>query len=304
MSRSGPPLNALQAFVAVAHARSVREAARRLGVGHSVVARHLTTLQDWARCRLVETSSAGATLTEEGQIMYAAVGPAFKAIAHVGEEFRPSAEREPIEIWCAPGLAARWLMPRLSALSAILLDKQILVRPTEQMPDFSAGAVDAAIVYGALPLDGDAIVSAELCRPSFFPVVSAAWIALNGLPTHAADLAHGPLIHENSDEQWRRWLEQIGAGQVGPLPGPRLWYANMAIDAAEHGQGIALTNRTIAHDAIRSGRLVTVTGVSAQLDSYHLLVPRRRASSPSIQKLRQWLINNLSDGDVLGPSGI
>jgi len=297
MNGRGPPLTALQAFVTVAEAHSVREAARRLGVGHSVVARHLKTLQDWARCKLVETGPSGAQLTEEGHLVFAAVGPAFAAIARMGEEFRPSPDRTPLEIWCAPGLASRWLVPRLDMLSGALHNRQILVRPGEKIPDFQQGEADAAIVYGLAPPSDDLLASVELCRPLFFPVASKSWLALNAPPSTVHDLAAASLIHEHSDDQWRFWLRSTGGEEPGPLAGPRLWYASMALDAAEHGQGLALTNELLAGPALRDGKLDRVTGWGALLGSYYLVAAKRRAGDSWIAKLRAWLADQLADHD-------
>jgi DNA-binding transcriptional LysR family regulator len=288
-----PPLTALQAFVSVAEMGSVREAARHLNVGHSVVARHLKTLQNWAGCPLVETTQSGARLTEEGRMMFAAAGPAFTAISRLGEEFRPRPSDIPLELWCAPGLASRWLASRLDGLTEALGGRQILIRPIDRIADLARGECDAVITYGTQSAVAGCIVT-PLCRPNFFPVASQSFVALNSVSGERGDLRASTLIHEHSDEQWRRWLETVGSSDMGPLPGPRLWYANLALDAAEHGQGLALTNLVLAEEPLSSGRLVRVTDTAAPLDHYHLIVAERRAGDPAIRKLRTWLERELA----------
>lgn len=288
MTGRGPPLTALQAFVAVAESGSVREAARRLGVVHSVIGRHMKTLHDWAGSRLIETGPAGATLTEEGRMVFAAIGPAFAAIARLGEEIRPGPTAEPVMIWCAPGLASRWLMPRLAELRAALGGREILLRPSEQHPNLTQGEADAAIVYAPPLEEEDGQLHIELCAPPFFPVASPSWIALNGVPETIEAFTRAPLIHEHSDDQWRRWLQACGE-KVGPLGGPRLWYANMAIEAAEHGQGIALANAMLVHEALHEGRLVRLGERAVVLDRYWMLVAHRRSQAPVTVKLSTWL---------------
>lgn len=294
MSRDGPPLNALQAFVVACEARSVREAARRLGVGHSAVSRHIQALQEWAGCRLLSTGPHGVLLTEEGQHVLERARPAFAAIRALRDDFRPAQDGRGLEIWCVPGLCARWLAPRLEALRTVLGERPIVVRPTEQMPNLTQGEADAAIQYGPLPQGSPELTGIELCAPLMFPVASPTWLQLNRPPATAAELAASALLHEHSDEQWRRWLVAVGIPAPGALPGPRLWYASMSLDAAEHGQGIALASSVIAEQALQAGTLVPVTSGAVALDPYVLLADRRRWNDPIVTRLRDWLLQELT----------
>lgn len=288
---SGPPvpLVALRAFVAVGESRSIREAARRLGVGHSVISRHVRTLEDWARCSLAVTGPGGVSLTEDGQHMFAAAAPAFAMLQAVAERHRPVSAIRPFEIWCVPGLATRWLGARLGALQAVLGDRRIELRPTDIVPDLARGEADAAIVYGVPDADSD-IAQVELCRPPVFPVASPSWAALNAAPVAPAEFATLPLLHEHSDAQWRTWLGDEGT----PLAGPRLWYASMALDAAEHGQGVALANTVLARDALAAGRLVAISARTIVMNPYILLTARRRRGDPAVQRLAGWLTTELA----------
>jgi DNA-binding transcriptional LysR family regulator len=284
----------LQAFVAVGESRSIREAARRLGIGHSAISRHLQVLQEWAHCRLVETGPRGVSLTEHGRYIYERVAPAFATIQDLSEEFTPPGHGRPLEIWCVPGLAARWLTPRLALLRAWLIDRQVNLRPTMQMPDLANGEADAVILYGPPPEYRPDLRAMELCRPPFYPVVSPSWLSLHKEVTETEALAGFPLIHERSDDQWRRWFGAVGSTIPAQLDGPRLWYANLALDAAEHGQGIALANDMLATAALANGRLVRLTGSAAVLDPYVLVTDRRRWTDPTTKRLRDWLERQLA----------
>jgi LysR family transcriptional regulator, glycine cleavage system transcriptional activator len=301
MTGTGPPLNALQAFVAVCEAGSVREAGRRLGIGHSAVSRHLQSLQEWAGCRLIETGPGGVILTESGQHVLERISPAFAAIRALREEFRPTGDLRGLEIWCVPGLSARWLSSRLEALRALLGQRLIVVRPTDQMPNLSQGEADAAIRYGCLPEGAPDLAGVELCRPAFFPVASRTWLQLNAVPKTPAELPAASLLHEHSDAQWLRWLATVGVDSIRALPGPRLWYASMSLDAAEHGQGVAIANSVLAYGALQAGNLVAVTEAAAALDPYVLLTDRRRWNDPMIVRLRTWLLSELSPFNMTAP---
>jgi DNA-binding transcriptional LysR family regulator len=291
-------LNALQAFVVVCEAGSIREAARRLGIGHSAVSRHLQSLQEWAGCRLTETGPGGVILTESGQHVLERVSAAFAAIRALREEFRPTFDVRGLEIWCVPGLSARWLASRLEALRALLGQRPITVRPTDQVPNLSQGEADAAIRYACLPEGTGELAGIELCWPAVFPVASPTWLQLNPVPNTPAELPSASLLHEHSDAQWLRWLAAVGVDRVPALPGPRLWYASMSLDAAEHGQGIAIANSVLADGALQSGNLVAVTSAAVALDPYVLLTDRRRWNDPMIARLRNWLLAELAPFNI------
>ena len=88
------------------------------------------------------------------------------------------------------------------------------------------------------------------------------------------------------------WSVRLAAPRS--LSGPRLWYANMALDAAEHGQGIAIANAVLAESALAAGSLVAVTATEVTLDPYILVTDRRRWNDPMIARLREWLIAELA----------
>lgn len=293
MTGTSPSLNALQAFVVVCEAGSVREAGRRLGIGHSAVSRHLQTLQEWAGCRLVHTGPGGVIITASGQHVLERIGPAFAAIHALREEFKPTCELRGLEIWCVPGLSGRWLAPRLEAIRSLLGQSPIVVRPTDEMPNLAQGQADAAIRYGSLP-EAAELAGIELCMPAVFPVASPTWLQLNKVPNSPGELPSASLLHEHSDAQWLRWLAAVGVHQLRALPGPRLWYASMSLDAAEHGQGIAIANSVLTDAALRSGHLMAVTNAASVLDPYIFLTDKRRWNDPMIVRLRHWLMHELS----------
>ncbi|NYZ14363.1 LysR family transcriptional regulator [Azospirillum sp. RWY-5-1] len=83
-----PPFASLRAFEAVARHRSVRRAAEELGLDHTVVSRHLKTLQAFVDVPRLQTSRQGVTLPPGG--------------ADYQEKRSTS-----LTVWCMPGFALR-----------------------------------------------------------------------------------------------------------------------------------------------------------------------------------------------------
>ncbi|SPP98108.1 LysR substrate-binding domain-containing protein [Bradyrhizobium vignae] len=286
-----PPLVMVRAFEAAARTGSMRKAADDIGVTHTVISRHVRNLESWAGRKLLETGPRGTILTQEGAIFHRAVSEAFQIIAAAAVELRPRTRKGMLRIWAMPGLATRWLAPRLSEIERTLAGAEIVLRAIDRLPDFAKSEADVMIGFGSredLPAGARWLIS-----PRMFPVASKDWISEYGQPKDLAELSKLPLIHEESRHQWTTWLKAAGGKLKHPLRGPLLWDANMAIDAALAGQGIVLASRlTVGHE-IDDGKLVELLRTDVRLNGYYLHIRPGRSRDPMIQRLRVWLENGL-----------
>lgn len=286
-----PPLLMLRAFEATGRTGSMRKAADDLGVSHTVVSRHVRNLEFWMGRKLLTAGPRGVVLTDEGQILLASVSKAFRLIANTAGELRSARAGASLRIWCIPGLATRWLTPRLAIIEDILRGTDVVLRATAAMPDFASGEADLVIGFG----DFDTLVAAglPLLRPRMFPLASPQWLATHGTPTSLADLPNWPLIHEESHRQWSDWFEAAGVGGSHRLHGPRLWDASLGLDAARASQGIALGSRILAADDLASGRLVELFTTDIRLGGYYVVSAPQRHGNPAIDRLIAWLSSEL-----------
>jgi len=288
-----PPLNALKAFEAVGRLGSVRRAAESLSVSHTAVARHIRKLEDWIGVPLIQAGPRGSCLTPEGQKLMAETTAAFQRIAAAAEALRPRARRGELRIWCVPGLATRWLAPHLATLEALLPDTEIALRPTDAVPDLARRDADIEIRFRLR--DAPGVRACELMQPRFFPVASPEFLAAYPPVRQPADLVTLPLIHEDTREQWRDWLAAAGAPVPERLEGPRVWYANVATDAAVMGRGVALTNRYLAGADLAAGRLVEMLATDIRLGAYVMQAAAERWDEPAIARVRSWLLASLAE---------
>jgi DNA-binding transcriptional LysR family regulator len=201
-----PPLSGVRAFEAVGRLASMRRAAVDLGVCHTVVSRHVRNLEAWLDTRLVESGPRGVVLTEEGRGFHRAIAAAFDLIATATGDLKPPSARAVLRVWCVPGLAARWLAPRLADLQAALPEVEIVLRATTEVPDFAHHEADAAIRFAEAPDVGGRALLLE--RSRLFPVAAPSWVAARPPVAVPADLEGARLIHEESRDQWRRWFEK------------------------------------------------------------------------------------------------
>lgn len=295
-----PPLTRLRAFEAVGRLASMRRAAADLGVCHTVVSRHVRGLEAWLGTRLVEAGPRGIALTEAGRAYFRAVTAAFDQLAAATADLRPASARGLLRIWCVPGLAGRWLAPRLAGLQAALPGVEIVLRATTDVPDFARHDADAMLLFGEEPAVGRAL---RLERSRLFPVAAPSWLAGRPAIDGFAALEAAPLIHEESRDQWRRWFAAAGHRPTGSLAGPRLWYASSALDAAVAGQGVALATRLQAADDLRAGRLVELLATDLGLGDYWFAAAEERWNDPIVARFRRWLAEAVAATEGGEPRG-
>jgi LysR family transcriptional regulator, glycine cleavage system transcriptional activator len=287
-----PGLKSLQAFNAVGRHLSIRRAAEELGIDHSVVSRHLRALQDELGLRLVETTRHGVALTPAGRDYHAVICAAFDQMVAATAQLAREAGHLRLAVWSIPGFALRWLTPRLDDFRRHSPRIELVVRSTDVHPDLLAFEADIEIAYGRRRA-ARGLRSLELIRPRVFPVASPAWVATHARVRAPADLLGVPLIHEESIDQWKAWLEAAGVAAPDRLSGPRLWHAHLAIEAASRGQGVALANELIAGEAVDSGELVEVTQSAITLEPYVFAARSDRWREPHIARFRRWLLARL-----------
>ena len=262
-------------------------------MSHSVVSRHIRNLESWLGVKLFEPGRRTASLTPEGQRYFRSVSGALDRISAATDGIRPNNLARVLNIWCVPGLASRWLVPRLGALRALVPHVEISIRPTLDVPDLAKYEVDLLIGFGHIEVDG--LLQTELTVPRVVPVASPAFIKQHPGIKQPRDLMRIPLLHEVSADYWRQWFEANGVSHTTPLKGPRLWYLNSVLDAAQNGQGVALAPEIVVSDALKSGQLVVLTDSRIRLGCYNLYIRKNTPASDALTKLREWLIAEFED---------
>lgn len=295
-SRRLPPLTMVRAFEAAARTGSMRKAEDDIGISHTVISRHVSNLEAWAGRKLLVSGPRGVKLTREGEIFFATVSKALQMIVSAAVELRPSARPGMLRIWSVPGLATRWLAPRLSMIEKTLAGAEIVLRAIDRPPDFAKSEADVMIGFGDPPSDAIPLVS-----PRMFPVASKRWTFENRIPATLAALADLPLIHEESRRQWTEWFEKAGIVLTKPLSGPLLWDASLGFDAALAGQGVALASRLTAGDEIDCGNLVELLTTDVRLQGYYLLIRPDLIRDPLTLRFRRWIEEHIRDDKRKSP---
>jgi LysR family glycine cleavage system transcriptional activator len=294
------PLNLLRAFAAVYETGGVRPAARRLGIAHSAVSRHLHELEAWLGAPLLEPRKGKRTLAFSadgealGRAALACLSQLDSAVASVREARRANA----VTIDTTPSFAVRWLLPRLGAFEAAhrWIELSVIVDQHPKAPA-EVGA-DIGIRMGRGPWPG--VKCSPLMDDALYPVLNAAYWRSEGKPKRVADLARLRLLHDRDpNASWAAWKKAYGPETLDVRSGARFTSSDLVLRAAEQGLGVALARDRLARDSIAAGTLIApFDGLVVTLPQAHWIIqseaqPVRAAT----QAVLDWLMAEASTKD-------
>ena len=291
-----PPFVYLRAFEVVGRVGGVRKAALQLNIDHTVVSRHIQSLEEWLGVALFHRSSGKLTLTETGLRYHEKVAAAVLDLTAATADVLDTGDQRDIRVWCVPGFAAQWLSEQVAAFEAAWPGYKIELRPTDSVANLMLHEADVDIrFYGDVwgpPPGGKGLRHVELARPPILAVASPPFAerlkALEGV----ADLLDAPLLHEDHYEEWRTWFRLNGVDVETRLTGPLMWHAHLAIAAARQGRGVALASTYLVGQDLERGALVEIKPPGAKrviLGAYYFVSRDDRWNMPIIKHFRAFL---------------
>ena len=282
-----PPLNALKAFEAAARRLNITRAAEELSVTPGAISQQIRILEEHASAPLFHREGRQIALTELGAELYPLLHDGFDYLKRAGDLlYRPN-RRHALAISVPPSFAAKWLAPRIARFSAAHPEVEVLMSADMRLADVGGGRVDVAVRYGRGDYTG--VRSERLLSADVTPVCSPALLIGAHPLKRPADLTHHVLIHlrpgelEEPRPDWPTWLAARKLDQIDASIGPRFDQTALAIEAAAHGQGVALAPYAFVADDLASGRLVApfADGALSTELAYHVLTRRSGVSEPA-----------------------
>ena len=292
MRRHLPPFPALRAFEAAARLGSFRAAADELCVTPSAISHQVRKLEEHLVTSLYDRDRYGPVLNDQGQAYLDRISPIMDELEACTTDLFASEDdaEDVLSIQATPSFLSRWLIPRLSSLRQAT---GLELRLTAGLPptDFSSGDVDAIIHWGAEPVDG-AVIVPFLQTPKVV-VASPDLLIRLGRPEAPADLVRFPLLRDEVDDCWPEWLAGAGVIDVDPNEHafPAFAHCELALTAAERGQGIALAYEALVPDDLADGRLVQLFAhKTTDKLIYSLAYPDSSRRNHRIRAFQNWLI--------------
>lgn len=283
-----PPLPSLLAFEAVARRRSFGLAASELHLTASAVSHQIARLEAQIGVRLFERSAHGVRLSAAGEQYLSRIGGALGAISAATDDLRQGMSNS-LYVHASPSLASLWLMPRLKGFAEANREISLNLSASHVHSDFALGQVDLDIRYG-VPRWPDLVVE-PLFEESILPLASPAFIRERRLK-RVGQLLDVPLIQSNVNVvQWSDWLAKFSGAPAPDRFALRFDRAQMALEAAVQGLGVALESSTMAASHIAAGRLRPVLGLdkAVRVKAHFAVYPARHARRPPVEAFLAWM---------------
>lgn len=278
----------LVAFEAVARRRSFALAAAELHLTASAISHQIARLESDLGVRLFDRSAHGVRLSTAGEQYLGRVGGALSAIASATEDLRQGMANT-LYVHSAPSLASLWLIPRLRRFKEAYPDIALNLSAAHTHSDFALGQADIDIRYG-VPQWPDLVVE-PLFNERIVPLASPAFIREHRLK-RIDQLLEVPLIQSNvSVVQWADWFAAYSDKRAPERFTVRFDRAQMSLDAATQGLGVALESTTNAAGHVADGRLRPVFGLdkAIRIKAHFAVYPERHARRPAVEAFLGWL---------------
>jgi LysR family glycine cleavage system transcriptional activator len=292
-----PSLNGLRAFEAAARHLSFTNAASELNVTQTAISHQIRRLEQELGIRLFVRQNRALTLTSEARDYLPGVRAAFNDLRLATDRLLRKDNDHVLTISTLASLAAKWLLPRLSAFQEQHPGIDVRITTSTSLVDFKSGDVDAAIRYGRGQWPG--LHADWMMADQLFPVCSPALLIGDKPLRCPEDLADQTLLHSSSgyDDDWRLWLTAAGLPpNISKQPGLTFDLIFMTVQAAIDGIGVAIGRTSYVETDIAKGRLVVPFKITLPADAgFYLVSPEARADSPKLSAFRQWLLTSVQN---------
>src|SRR6267143_3136043 len=292
-----PSLNGLRAFEAAARHLSFTQAASELNVTQTAISHQIKRLEEELGVRLFIRQNRSLTLTQQAQEYLPGIRAAFNDLRLATDRLLRKDDDHVLTVSTLASLAAKWLLPRLSAFQEAHHGIDVRITTSTNLVDFQRDNVDAAIRYGRGQWPG--LRADWLMADEMFPVCSPALLAGKKPLKKPEDLADHVLLHTSpsNDDDWRLWLTAAGLpANLSKQPGLSFDLVFMPVQAAIDGIGVAMGRTSYVEADIAKGRLVVPFKIALPADAgFYLVSPEARADSPKLGAFRQWLIASLQN---------
>jgi LysR family transcriptional regulator, glycine cleavage system transcriptional activator len=293
-----PPLDLLKGFEAAARHLSFTKAAEELFLTQSAVSRQILALEEFLGASLFERKHKSLALTEAGALYMRAIGPVLDQVRDATQRVRELRTGHVLTVTTTVSFASTWLVPRLSRFRKLEPRIDVRIKATQEVVDIDREGIDLAVrdcpahnvPKGADYLMGEHL--AAVCSPAYLREAKASKRPL----ACPADLRHHVLLvlHDPHGKwpwiSWPAWLEAMGVEGLTPAGTIAFDYYDQVINAATHGQGVALGRMSLAGHYLREKELVALFGREQKLArAFHAVYARESRERPEVARFVAWL---------------
>ena len=301
--RTLPPLEFLRGFEAAARHLSFTKAAAELFLTQSAISRQIQALEAFVGVPLFERRHKALALTPVGEAYYRTVAQTLDLLRDATRRIRETRTGHVLTVTTTVSFAALWLVPRLAHFRKEHPEVDVRIAATFEVLDMEREGIDLAIrdcalskaPPGAVFLVGEQLM--PVCSPEYLREAKREKRPL----AKPADLRHHVLLLLHDAPRrwpwltWAAWFEAMGVADLTPTSTLTFDQYDQVLQAALHGQGIALGRMSLAAQYVRSKQLVALFGREQRLArGYHAVFAREAAQRPQVRHFVDWIRREIS----------
>jgi DNA-binding transcriptional LysR family regulator len=279
MNHSGPDLNAIVIFAAVADTGSFTAAANALAMPKSTVSRKVVELEKRVGARLIQRTTRRLSLTDVGRVYYEHCA----RISQEAEEADLAVQR----MQATPrGLLRVTMPPSFRTPSPIATeflkrypDVRIECVCTDRNVDLVAEGFDVALRAG--PLTDSSLIARKVGAVKHVLVAAPTYLRRRGNPRTPLDLQEHDTIAYSNRSVWT--LHKNGeSAELQVRPRLSVNDVDWTLTAARRGIGIALIPEYTSREDLQAGRIRPVLAEWSSEETLHALYPTARHLSRKV----------------------
>jgi len=259
-----PSLGALRTLEAVTRNSTFSATAEELGVTQSAISQQMKELERSTGLRLFRRRGKRIRPLDVAQELAAEIRPHLAAIEKTIIELSAKSKNVQIVLSAPPGFAVKWLFPRLDGFKLPQFGPDIVLISEAQQRTLSGDNAEIVIEYQ--PSNYRSPDTRHLIGEHMFPVCSPEYLRAAPTLETPQDLENHSLIYDFTRTvdrvapNWPAWFAQAGVADLEPQQIHRYGQADMVVQAAVAGKGVALGRTPLVADDIAEGRLVIPFG--------------------------------------------
>lgn len=281
----------INAFAAVADARSFTQGARRLGVSSAQASKLVARLENRLGARLLNRTTRDVSLTDTGRAyLERARGLLEDFEALEGSVRDQGGPRGLLKISAPVSFSASQLTPALLDFAVAYPEVSLDVSSTDRMVNLVEEGFDVAVRIGDLA--DSSVIARKLAPVRMVTCASPAYLQAAGAPATPEDLVRHEAILDSNLRDPLLWSYGGPAGRDEVRVHGRLKFggADACVAAARRGLGITRTPAFAAAEDLRAGRLTPLLcAYEPQVIHVHAVYPHGRHLAAKVRAFVDFL---------------
>ncbi|MBI2255995.1 MAG: LysR family transcriptional regulator [Proteobacteria bacterium] len=298
-----PSANYLFVFEAAARRQSFTAAAEELNISQPAVSKTIRLLEEATGLKLFHRDHRRLDLTAEGRRLYQETQQSFDQLHMVISTLRRKHSHDTVRLSFSASFVQFFLLPRLKGFKAQHPDVSLRVEESSRDDeDLEQEDIDLSARLGLGKWPG--VHAWHFVTEEILPVCSPSYVKEHGPIRRVNDLPACTLLHFDERYRtrlgWREWLRLQGVTAERLREDFVFSDALASIEAAVQGQGVALGWKHLVRDHVAAGRLICPLDISHKTgQSIYLVMPAGRPPKPGAELLRDWLLAQDPDAELI-----